>query len=79
MHTAKVSNTKDKYVVISSFKTDTPPILGGLNKGNYFTTPLKAIINTYLWNAHDGFMGVYPRDSKYLQYQCLKLQAGIYR
>ena len=30
LHAAKVHNTKEQPIVISAFKTDMPPILGGL-------------------------------------------------
>ena len=31
----------------------------------------------YLWNAHDGVRGVYPRASKLLHGQRIKLHSGI--
>ena len=41
------------------------------------TTTLTATLTPELWNSHDGVRGVYPRSSKSLQYQILKINAGI--
>ena len=76
-HAAKTQKTKDKYIDISYFKSYVPPILGGSGEGKESTTPLTAICTPEIWNAHNGVRGVYPRSSKYLQYQSLNLDAGI--
>ena len=76
---AKVRNTKDQSIVISTFKTDVPPILGGLQRGDELTTPLTAIRTPKLCNSRYGVRGVYPRASKSLQDQIIKLNAGINR
>ena len=34
VHAAKVCKTKEQLIVISAFKTDVPPILGGFREGN---------------------------------------------
>ena len=71
-----------KKIVIDyylNFKTDVPPILGALCEGKESKTPLTTIINPELWNYHDGVSGMYPRASKYLGDQRIKLQAGINR
>ena len=47
--------------------------------GGVLTTPLIDIRTPMLWNSRDGVRGVYPRASKSLQYQILKLNAGINR
>ena len=70
---------KEQSTVISEFITDVYPILGGLGEGKEFTITLTAIRTPDLWNAHDGVRGVYPRSSKSLQDQRLKLNAGINR
>ena len=77
VHAAKFRNTKEQYIVISAFNTDTPPILGGLGEGEVSFTPLTAIWKPELWNAHYGVRGVYPRASKSPHNQIIKLQAGI--
>ena len=58
MHDPKFRNTKEKYIVICSFITDTPPTLGGLSKGKEYKTPLTAIRTPELRNAHDEVRGV---------------------
>ena len=40
LHATKVQNTKEQYIIISSFKTDVPLILGGLGEGKESTKPL---------------------------------------
>ena len=54
VHVAKLRKTKEKSIVILAFKTDVPPILGGLGEGKELTTSLTAIRTPELWNAHDG-------------------------
>ena len=61
------------------FKTDVPPILGGLGEGKESIKTLTAIHTPNTWNAHDGVRGVYPRESKSLQDQRLNLNSGINR
>ena len=39
VHAAKVRETKDQSIVISAFKTNVPPILGGLGRGGVENTP----------------------------------------
>ena len=79
MHYAKFRNTKEQSIVIYYFKSNIPPILGGLSNGKEPTMPLTEIRNPGLWNVHDGVRGVYPREYKYLQYQCLNFQSVIER
>ena len=79
VHASKVGNTKDKSIVILTFKTDVTPILGGLWEGKDSATPLTDIHTPELWNAHDGVRGVYPRASNSLKDQILKLNAGLNR
>ena len=43
------------------------------------TTPLTAIRTPELWDDNNGVRGLYPRASKYLQEQRLKLNSGINR
>ena len=76
VHTVKVKNTKEQYIVISSFKMDIPPLLRGLREGKDRSTPLTVIRTPELWNAHDGVRYVYPRASTSLHDQRIKLQAG---
>ena len=79
VHAAKTQKTKDKYIVISYFKSCVPPILGGLGEGKESTTPLKAICTPDIWNAHDGVREIYLRSYKYLQDQSLNIDAGMNR
>ena len=79
VHVSKVRKTKEKSIVISDFKTDVLPILGGLGEGKESTTPLIAICTHKIWNAHDRVRGVYPRAYKSLQYQRLNINFGINR
>ena len=74
---AKFRNMKKQSIVISAFKMEPPPILGGLGKGKESSTSLTVIRTPELWNAHDGVRGVYTRASKSLHDQRIKLQAGI--
>ena len=76
-HAAKVRKTKEKLIVISDFKIDVPPILGGLGEGKESTTPLTSTLTPGLWNSHYGVRGVHPKASKSLQDQILKLNMGI--
>ena len=41
VHVDKVWKTKEELIIISAFKTDVPPILGGLGDGKESTTPLR--------------------------------------
>ena len=77
VHATKVRKTREKLIVMSTLKTDVPPIFGGLGEGKESTTPLTAICTPEMWNAHDGVRGIYPRASKSLQYQRLKLNESI--
>ena len=77
VHAAKVSKTKEQSIVISSFRTDIPPILGGLGEGKEISTPLTEIRTPELWNVNNGVRGVYNRASKLLHDHRIKLQAGI--
>ena len=43
LHAAKVRKIKDQSIIISTFKIDMPPNLGGLGEGNKYTTPLTAL------------------------------------
>ena len=43
VHATKVRKTKEQYTFISDFKTDIPPILGGLGEVKEISTPLTAI------------------------------------
>ena len=79
VHVAKVRKTKEKSIVISSLKTDVPPILGGLGEGKESTTLLTYICTPKIRNANDGVRGLYPRTSKSLQDQILKINASINR
>ena len=56
MHTATVRKTKEKSIVISSFKMDIHPILGRLSEVKYYTPLLTAIITPELQNARDRFI-----------------------
>ena len=76
-HTEKVRTTKEKSIVISSFKSDIPPIMGVLGEGKEIFAPLTEIRIPYLWNTRDGVRGVYPRAPKSLHDQRIKLQARI--
>ena len=78
-HAAKVRKTKYQSIVILAFKTDIPTILGRLGEGKEISTLLTAIQTPELWNAHDGVRGVYPRASKSLHNQRIKLHAWINR
>ena len=75
----KALNTKENSILISDFKTDYRLILGDLREGNESATPLMAIRTPELWNDHDGFRGVFPRASKYLQYKIIKSKLTINR
>ena len=44
MYADKARNTKEQYIITSSFKIDNPPILGGLRKRKESTTPHTVII-----------------------------------
>ena len=77
VHATKVSKTKKQYIVISAFKTDIAPILGGFGEGQEIFTTMTAIRIPYLWNANYGVKGVYPRASKCLHDKIIKLQDGI--
>ena len=72
-----MGKTKEQSIVISAFKTDLPHILGGLGNGKESKTPLTDIRTPELWNFRGGVRGVYPRASKSLHDQRLKLNAGI--
>ena len=74
-----VQKTKEHPINISDFKTDVTPILGRLGEGKEFTTPNTAIRIPELWNDQDRVWGVYPRETKSLLDQKLKLQAVINR
>ena len=76
---AKFGKTKYKPIVLSDFKTDVPTIMGGLGEWKQTGTPLKAIYTPELWNSCDCLRGAFPRASKYLQDQRIKLQYGINR
>ena len=78
-HADMVHKTREKSIAISDFKTDIPPILGGLGEEKESTTPLTAIRTPELCNAHYGVRGVYLWASSYVQDQILKLNAGINR
>ena len=41
VNVAKVRKMRDRYIIIFDFKTDVPPILGGLGEGKESTTPLR--------------------------------------
>ena len=79
VHADKVRKTKEGSIVISAFKKDMPPILGGFGEGNESAISLTAICTSDLRNSYDGVMGVYPRASKSLNYHRLKLNAVINR
>ena len=66
-------------IVISVFKIDMPPILGGLGEGKESTTPLTSIRTPELWNAKDGVRGVYLRVSKSLKDHRMKINASFNR
>ena len=73
VHTTKVRKKIYKYIVISDFKTDITPILGGIEEGKESFTPLTEIRTPELCNSHDGIRGVYPTDLKSLHDQRIKL------
>ena len=79
VHTDKVRKTKDQMIVISDFKTDVPPIMGGLEEGKDTSTTLAAIMMLEFWNAHEGVRRVFLRTYKYIQDHRIKLQYGINR
>ena len=79
VHAAKVGKTKDKSIFVSAFRTDIPPIMGGLVEVKEISTPLTAIRTPDLWNVQDGVSGIYPRASKLLHNQRIKLRAGFNR
>ena len=56
-----------------------PPILGVIRDGKELATLLMSICNTELWNAYDGVIGVFTRESQSFQYQRLKFKSGINR
>ena len=73
MHASKVINTKEQSIVISYFKTDILPILGGFREVKDSTTPLTAIRTSELWSTNTGVRGVQPSSSIPLKYKYLKL------
>ena len=79
VHAGNMHKTKEKSILISSLKTDLPPILGGLAEGKESTTSLTSIRTTEIWNDHYVVRVVYPRAAKYLQNQRLNINAGINR
>ena len=79
MNALKFRKKNDQSIVIPAFKTNIPPILGRIVEDKESFTPLTEIRKPELWNAHDGVRRVYPRDSKYIHDQIIKLHAGINR
>ena len=43
VNATKARKTKDQSIIISVFKTDVTPIIGGIGEGNEYATPLKEI------------------------------------
>ena len=77
VHATKIRKTKEKSIIVLVFKMDIPPMLGGLGEGKDSYISLTSIIIPKLWNAHDIVRGFYPRASKSLHGQSIKLQAVI--
>ena len=79
VHADNVHKVKEQSIIISTFKTDVPTILGILGEGKESSTTLTEIWTPELWNTHDGVIGLYLRASTNPKNTRLKLKARINR